>query len=67
MIQATPEYSEFCRSQMADNSLSHEQAYRIYESLHREALALGAISSDNIWDGFDVDLRIAKALNGMRP
>jgi len=67
MILNTPEFEEFCRKQMADDKLSYEEARRIYESLHREALTLGAISSANIWDGFDVDLRVAKAINGMRP
>ncbi len=66
MIQPTSEYDEFCRRQMADDTLSYEQARRIYESLHQEALALGAISSANIWDDFEVDLRVAKAVNGMR-
>jgi hypothetical protein len=65
MIQNTPEFDEFRRKQMSDGSLSYEEACRIYESLHKEALMLGAITSDNIWDGFEVDLRIAKAINGL--
>ena len=65
MILNTPEFEEFCKRQMADDKLSYEEACRIYEALHREALTLGAISSENIWDGFEVDLRMAKALNGM--
>jgi hypothetical protein len=65
MIQHTPKYDEYCRRQMAEHKLSYEEACRIYESLHQEALQLGAISSANIWDGFEVDLRIAKAINGM--
>ena len=66
MIVNTPEFEDFCRRQMADDTLSYEQARRIYESLHQEALALGAISSANIWDDFEVDLRVAKAVNRMR-
>lgn len=65
MIVNTPEYEEFRRKQMTEDRLSYEEACRIYESLHQEALALGAISSANIWDGFEVDLRVAKAINGM--
>ncbi|MBN2132366.1 MAG: hypothetical protein JW741_22890 [Sedimentisphaerales bacterium] len=65
MIRNTPEYEAFCRKQMAEDDLSYEEARRIYEALHREALALGAISSANIWDGFETDLRIAKAINGL--
>ena len=66
MIRNTPEYEAFCRRQMAEDKLSYEEARRIYEALHQEALALGAISSANIWDGFDTDLRIAKAIDGLR-
>ena len=63
MIRNTPEYDAFCRKQMAADNLSYEEAWRIYDALHREALTLGAISSANIWDGFETDLRIAKAVN----
>jgi len=66
MIRNTPEYEAFRRRQMAEDNLSYEEARHIYEALHQEALALGAISSANIWDGFDTDLRIAKAINGLR-
>ena len=65
MIKNTPEYDGFCKKQMAEDDLSYEEARRIYEALHQEAVALGAISSANIWDGFEVDLRIAKAINGL--
>ncbi len=46
---------------MAEETLSYAESLEIYE-----ALELGAISSTNIWDGFDVDLRIAKAINGLK-
>ena len=62
MIHHTPEYDEFRRKQMAEHELTYEEACRIYESLHQEALQLGAISSANIWDGFEVDLRVTRAM-----
>ena len=65
MIRNTPEYEAFCRRQMAEDDLLYEEARRIYDALHQEALALGAISSANIWDGFETDLRVAKAINGL--
>ena len=65
MIRNTPEYEAFCRRQMAEDNLSYKEARRIYEALHQEALALGAIGSANIWDGFERDLRVAKAINGL--
>ena len=66
MIRNTPEYDAFCRKQMAADNLTYAEAQRLYEALHQEALALGAISSANIWDGFETDLRVAKAVNGLR-
>ena len=47
-------------------NLSHKEALAIYEMLHREAVALGAISHENIWEGFEVDLRIARAMGRLR-
>jgi hypothetical protein len=32
-------------------------------TLHKKAVSLGAINSENILDGLEVDLRIAKAIN----
>ncbi len=61
MILNTPGYEAFCKRQMAEETLSYAESLEIYE-----ALELGAISSTNIWDGFDVDLRIAKAINGLK-
>jgi len=47
-------------------NLSHKEALAIYEMLYREAVALGAISHENIWEGFEVDLRIARAMGRLR-
>ncbi len=67
MVIRTPELNEFERRLIVEEDLSHEESLRIYESLHAEALALGAISDENILDGLEKDLRIAKALNGLKP
>jgi hypothetical protein len=47
----------------AEENLSHREALTIYEMLHKEAVSLGAINSENILDGLEVDLRIARAIN----
>jgi hypothetical protein len=54
---------EFYRKLDAEENLSYKDALAIYEMLHKEAVSLGAISSENILDGLDVDLRIANAIN----
>jgi hypothetical protein len=66
MIINTPKLHEFYRKLSAEERLSHEESLRIYEALHQEARALGVINSDNIWDGFEVDLRIAAAMRGLK-
>ena len=63
MIQNRKKLDEFYRKLDAQENLSYKEALAIYEMLHKEAVSLGAISSENILDGLDVDIRIAKAIN----
>ena len=63
MIRNKRKLDEFYRKLEAEENLSYKEALRIYDALHKEALALGAISHENIWDGFDAVLRIARAIN----
>ena len=63
MIQNRHKLDEFQRKLDAEESLSYTEALAIYEMLHKEAVSLGAINSENILDGLEVDLRIAKAIN----
>lgn len=63
MIQNRHKLDEFYRKLDAEKNLSYKEALAIYEMLHKEAVSLGAISSENILDGLEVDIRIAKAIN----
>lgn len=63
MIQNRHILDEFYRRLDAEEKLSYEEALTIFEMLHEEAVSLGAISSENILDGLEVDLRIARAIN----
>ena len=47
----------------AKENLSYHEALAIYEMLHKEAVSLGAINSDNVLDGLEVDIKIARAIN----
>lgn len=67
MLRKTPKLDGFDRKLLAEEEISHKQALRIFESLYAEALSLGVISEENILDGLETDLRIAKALNGLKP
>lgn len=65
MIRNKRKLDEFYRKLGAEENLSYKKALRIYDALHKEAVALGAISHENIWEGFEADLRIARAINGL--
>jgi hypothetical protein len=65
MIQNKRKLNRFYRKLMEKEDISHKEALRIYEALHKEAVSLGAINSENILEGLEVDLRIAKAINGL--
>lgn len=51
---------------IVEEDLSHKEALRIYDALHAEAVSLGALRHENILEGLEIDLRVAKAINGLR-
>ncbi len=57
--------NKFYRKLTEEENLSYRKALSIYEELHKEAVSLGVINSENILEGLEVDLRIAKAVNGL--
>ncbi len=65
MIRNKPKLDKFHRKLIKEENLSYKKALAIYEALHKEAVSLGIISSENILEGLDVDLRIAKTVNGL--
>jgi hypothetical protein len=63
MIKNKHKLDKLYRILIEKENLSYKEALRIYDALHKEALELGAISHENIWDGFDAVLRVARAIN----
>ena len=63
MIRNRHKVDEFRWKLDAQESLSYREALAIYEMLLEEAVSLGKINSENIMEGLEVDLRIAKAIN----
>lgn len=63
MIKNRHILDEFHRKLDAEENLSYHEALAIYEMLHKEAVSLGAINSENIQNGLEVDIRIARAIN----
>lgn len=67
MITNWFKWNKFHRKLIEQENISHKQALSIYEALHKEAVSLGTINSENILEGLEVDLRIAKAINALTP
>lgn len=65
MVRNKRKLNEFYRKLIEEEDISHKKALSIYEALHEEAVSLGVINSKNILEGLEVDLRIAKAINGL--
>lgn len=65
MIRNKPKLDKFHRKLIEEENLSYKKALAIYEALHKEAVSLGIINSENMLEGLEVDLRIAKTVNGL--
>lgn len=65
MIQNSDKLNEFERGLTRKENLSHKEALAIYDMLYKEAIALGAISHENIWEGFETVLRVARAMRSL--
>ena len=65
MIKNKLKLKKFYEKLIEEENISHKQALAIYEAMHAEAVSLGIINSENILDGLEVELRIARAINGL--
>lgn len=65
MIRNKLKLNKFYQKLIEQENISHKKALSIYEALHKEAVSLGIINSENILEGLEVDLRIARAINGL--
>ena len=65
MIRNKLKLNKFYQKLIEEENISPKKALSIYEALHMEAVSLGIINSENILEGFEVELRIAKAINGL--
>ena len=61
-----PKLNEFYLKLIAEENIPHKKALSIYEALHKEAVLLGIINSENILEGLEIDLKIARAINGLK-
>ena len=65
MVRNKIKLHKFYQKLIRDERFHHKKALALYEALHKEALVMGVISSGNILDGLEIDLKIARAINGL--
>jgi len=63
MIKNKSKLEKFYRKLIEEEDISYFEALSIYEMLYKEALSLGVINSENILDGLDIDLKVARTIN----
>ena len=66
MVRNKVKLQKFYQELIKKENIPYGKALLIYELLHKEAVSLGAINSKNILEGLEIDLRIARALNGLK-
>ncbi len=65
MIKYKDKLISFYKNLIRKERISYRKALSIYESLHKEALSLGVITTKDIQEGLEIDIRIAKTLNSL--
>lgn len=65
MIKNSAKLNEFYRKLTEKEDIPYQKALAIYEALHNEAVSLGVINHENMLEGIDIDIKIAKAINSL--
>ncbi len=65
MLRKKRKLDKFYQSLIEKEKIPYKKALVIFEALLKEAVSLGIINSTNMLEGLEVDIRIAKALNGL--
>ncbi len=63
MIKNKSKLERFYRRLIKEENIFYLEALSIYEMLYKEALSLDVINSENILDGLDIDLKVARIIN----
>ncbi len=62
MIRRCAKWDEFEAKELARKDITYRDNLRIFESLRKEAVNLGVFASENIMDGFETDIKVARAM-----
>lgn len=67
MIKNSTKLDRFNNKLIKKENIPYKEALSLYDSMLEEAINLGVINSSNIMDGFEVDLKIARTINKLKP
>lgn len=67
MVKNTVLLRKFEREYVRTEKLNHGNALKIAEALHKESISLGRSFNRDPLDGIEVKIRIANAVNHVRP
>ena len=62
-----PEYlKKFEDEQTAKDDMTLEQKLKLLNSIYKYAVKLGTLPPDDLLEGLDTDIKVAKIINGIR-
>ncbi len=62
-----PEYlKKFEDEQTANDDMTLEQKLKLLNSIYKYAVKLGILPPDDLLEGLDTDIKVAKIINGIR-
>lgn len=62
-----PEYlKKFEDEQTANDDMTLEQKLKLLNSIYKYAVKLGTLPPDDLLEGLDTDIKVAKIINGIR-
>jgi hypothetical protein len=67
MIKDTKLLAEFENSELRKEKPDYPSALRIFEAMWEEAMLLGVLPLSDPLEGIEVDIKIARILNDVRP
>ncbi len=65
MIKKSPELIQFEKDFLKKERIDIKRNFKIFESMYREAVALGIMPSKDEIEGLDIDIKIAKVVNSV--
>lgn len=65
MIKKSPELIQFEKDFLRKQKSDIKSNLKIFESMYREAVALGILPSKDEMEGLDIDIKIAKVVNSV--